>query len=99
MKFEIKYLPIAQQDLTEIVEYIQLDNPGAALSLIEQFDESISKLADFPQMGVIPKDIRLHSMDYRMLVVHNYIVFYVIIDKTIEIRRILYGKRKYSFLL
>jgi plasmid stabilization system protein ParE len=50
-------------------------------------------------MGVVSKDIRLISLNYRMLVIENYLVFYIIKDDVVEIRRILHGKRKYSFLL
>jgi toxin ParE1/3/4 len=48
-------------------------------------------------MGVTPKDLRLKSLNYKMLVINNYLVFYVIKDGTIEIRRIVHGNRKYSF--
>lgn len=98
-KYKIEYLPIAEQDLAEIIEYIMLDNPEAALSLVNKFDEAISILEVFPHSGAIPNDIRLQSLDYRMLIVDNYLVFYVVFDQIIEIRRILHGKRKYSFLL
>ncbi|MCK4260767.1 MAG: hypothetical protein KAX49_17455 [Halanaerobiales bacterium] len=43
-KYQIQYLPIAEKDLTEILEYIQIDNPYAALKLLDQIDEAISKL-------------------------------------------------------
>lgn len=98
-KYQIEYLPIAQQDLIEILEYIRIDSPDAASKLLDQIDETISKLSDFPQMGHVPKDLHLQRLGYRMLVVGNYLVFYVIKDETVEIRRILHGKRKYSFLL
>lgn len=98
-KYNIKYLPIAEQDLVNILNYIKQDNPTAAYKLIQEIDEVISKLEDFPNMGVIPKDLRLKSLDYKMLVIDNYLVFYVVKDTTVEIRRILHGKRKYSFLI
>lgn len=95
----IEYLPIAQKDLEEILEYIQIDNPSAALDLLDQVDKAVSQLADFPYMGVVPKDLNLQYLSYRMLIVESYLIFYVVKDGTIEIRRILHGKRKYSFLL
>jgi len=33
------------------------------------------------------------------LVIGNYLVFYVIKGKTVEIRRILHGQRRYDFLI
>lgn|GEM_PF-5202073 len=55
-------------------------------------------LADFPHMSVVPKDMRLKSLNYRMLIIDNYLVFYVVRNQIVEIRRILLGKRKYFFL-
>ena len=98
-KYEIRYLPAAEKDLTNILEYIKKDNPSAALKLINEIDETISRLEEFPNMGVIPKDLRLKSLNYRMLIVGNYLVFYTATNNVVEIRRILHGKRKYSFLL
>ncbi len=49
-------------------------------------------------MGHAPKDQRLIQLNYRMLVVENYLVFYVVLDDVVEIRRIFHGKRKYDFL-
>lgn len=98
-KCEVHYLPAAQQDLIDILNYIKQDNPTAALKLIHEIDGVISKLEDFPNMGVTPKDLRLKSLNYKMLVIDNFLVFYAIKGSIIEIRRIVHGKRKYSFLL
>src|SRR5665648_359216 len=70
-KYPIEYLPIAEKDLIEILEYVQIDNPAAALQLLEEIDKAISKLAYFPYMGYIPKDQRLIQLSYRNLVVEN----------------------------
>ncbi len=98
-KFTIEYLPIAQNDLLNIFEYIFLDNPSAAEQFVNKIDKSILKLESFPELGVVPKDDRLGLLGYRMLVIDNYLAFYVIKDQIIEIRRIIHGKRKFSFLL
>lgn len=97
-KFRIDYLPIAEQDLTEIIEYVLLDNPSAAVDLLEEINSAISKLEDFPYLGYVPKDNRLIHLKYRILVLQNYLIFYVVSDGVVEIRRILHGKRKYDFL-
>jgi plasmid stabilization system protein ParE len=98
-KYNIEYLPIAEQDIIDIIHYIMLDNPDAALSKANKFDESIAVLEIFPLSGSVPDDIRLQSLRYRMLIVDSYIVFYVFNNEYVEIRRILHGKRKYDFLL
>ncbi|TVX91516.1 type II toxin-antitoxin system RelE/ParE family toxin [Cohnella terricola] len=98
-RIQIKYLPSAEHDITEIIEYVSLDNPPAALNLLNLFDESISILAYFPLSGTIPKDSRLHLLNYKMLVVQSYLVFYVVQNDFVEIRRVLHAKRKYDFLI
>jgi len=100
-KYQINYLPIAKNDLNNIIEYIQTDNSNAALNLLNDIDKSILQLQNFPFKGKVPEDNHLQSKGYRMLVVKNYIVFYVVYEniKEVEIRRILHGRRKYKFLL
>lgn len=97
--YEIRYLSTAEKDLTDIFEYIKKDNPAAAGSQLEKFDKSISQLKLNPFLGVIPNDNRLKMLRYRMLIVDKYLVFYVVKTKSIQIRRIIHGARRYSFLL
>jgi toxin ParE1/3/4 len=98
-QYEILYLKTAETDLYEIFDYVNQDDPGAALSLYQRIEDSISSLAQNPELGTVPGDDRLKNMGYRMLVVGKYLVFYIIKEKVIQIRRIIHGARKYSFLL
>ncbi len=75
-KYEIVYLPVAERDLSEILEYIRMDNPSAALSLPDTIDEHILRLADFPELGKILQDHCLQKLGYRILVINSYLVFY-----------------------
>jgi toxin ParE1/3/4 len=52
-----------------------------------------------PFLGRVPKDDRLKNKGYRMLVVDKYLVFYIVKNKTIQIRRIIHGARNYNFLM
>jgi toxin ParE1/3/4 len=99
--FTVRYLQTAEQDLEDIFDYIMRDNPRAAASMIEKFDQAISQLAATPEIGARPKDDRLRKLGYRMLVVNDYLVFYVVKPrvKTVQIRRIIHGARQYGFLL
>ena len=95
---EIRYLATAEGDLDDIFEYIMKDNPVVASSLLEQIDRSISHLSCNPELGVVPKDDRLKKLGYRVLIIRKYLVFYVVKNKFIQIRRILHGARQYGFL-
>ncbi|MBN2373597.1 type II toxin-antitoxin system RelE/ParE family toxin [bacterium] len=96
---KILYLSTAERDLVEIFEYIKKDNPGAAISQLERFDKVISMLASNPLLGIIPKDDRLKRLGYRILVIDKYLVFYIVKAEAIQIRRVIHGARRYSFLL
>jgi plasmid stabilization system protein ParE len=97
--FTIRYLSTAQRDLVEILEYIKKDRPGAPSGLLEKFDKSIAALASNAYLGTIPKDERLKRLGYRVLVVDKYLISYVLKPKTVQIRRVIHGERRYSFLL
>jgi len=99
-KYLINITEAAEQDLADIVDYIANDNPTAALELAEKIEQSILQLEEFPLIGAIPKNRRLTRKGYRILIVDNYLVFYVLLNnETIEIRRIISGKRDYKFLI
>jgi toxin ParE1/3/4 len=95
----IRYLSTAERDLIEIFEYIKRDRPEAASGLLDKFDKSIANLATNPELGIIPKDERLKRLGYRVFVVDKYLVFYVLKPKTVQIRRVIHGARRYDFLL
>lgn len=94
--YEIRYLPIAKQDISEIVMYIsgQLKAPQAAMDLLDAFDHSISLLAEFPYAHKLFLTLRPLEEEFRMLPVNNYAVFYVIREQQrfIEIHRIIYAR-------
>lgn len=98
---KIVYLPVAKRDLKEIVSYIsnELNSLKAALNLINSLDESISKLADFPFLYKEYEPLKPLLDRYRFISVKNYVVLYVVIEETVEIRRIIYAKMDCEKLL
>ena len=97
--YEVKIFPSAQQDLREIVDYLNTLSPDAAIRYYDLIIEKVGTLTMVPERCPLVKDVQLRLRGYRMLIVKNYIVFYVINGKTVEIRRILYARRQYETLL
>jgi len=101
--FQIEYAPAAYDDLDEIFTYIvtELQEPDAAIRIIEAIETAILKLSQFPYMYAVARDAMLANKGYRMLTVENFAVFYLVNDERqiIGIRRILYGKRNFKWLL
>jgi len=99
-KHLINITEAAERDLADIVDYTANDNPAAALKLAEEIEQGILQLEDFPLIGAIPKNRRLTRLGYRILIIDSYLVFYSLLNnETIEIMRIVSGKRDYKFLL
>ena len=98
-KYQVIYLAIAKQDLDQIFDYILRDNPNAALQLLDDIDQKISQLRNFPEIGRIPKDNKLKNLGYRILIITGYLVFYIIKGQIVEIHRLLHGSRDYMNLL
>lgn len=98
-KRRVVYLPSAERDLVGELEYIAKDRPAAALDWLENVDNALGRLSMFPESGVVPKDERLMALGYRIIVIGEHLAFYVVTPERVEIRRVLHGKRRYSFLL
>ena len=97
--YKVKIYPAAKQDLMDIVDYLNTLSHSAALKYYDEIVSEISSLSEVPERYPRPRDLALVAKGYRCLVVKKYIVFYVVIDDTVQIRRILYGRRDYNALL
>ena len=91
----LRYLPIADEDIQNTVEYIggKLGNPGAADLLLEELDKAGKALRDFPY-GFQPhhSERPLHD-ELRWAPVKGYVLYYTVIGDTVEIRRFLHGRK------
>jgi len=53
-----------------------------------------------PEIKYLPSfQLKPIKTEYRVLTVKNYLVFYVVLEETIEIHRIIYRKRNLSQLI
>ena len=98
-EYNIKIFSEAENDLSEIVDYLATLSEQAALKYYDLIIEKIGTLKTMPERRPLVKDTRLRLRGYRTLPVKNYIVFYIINGKTVEIHRILYARRQYEALL
>jgi plasmid stabilization system protein ParE len=98
-KYKVKIYPTAQMDLNDIVSYLNTLSPQAAIGYYDLLVEKISSLVGMPERCPFVRNIALKAKGYRYLIVENYLVFFVVKDDTIQIRRILYNKHQYKGLL
>ncbi|GIK61920.1 MAG: type II toxin-antitoxin system RelE/ParE family toxin [Ignavibacteriota bacterium] len=98
-KYQIRFLRVADEDLTEIISFIASDNPTAANAIADKIEKNIELLSENPILGRIPRDEDIKNLGYRYIIIQNYIVFYTIEERTILIHRILHGARNYKTIL
>ena len=92
-KYSVRLLAIAEQDLQEIVSYVAGENVAAALSLADRIEKDLLRLAAHPYLGRMPDDDKLAGLGYRFLVVENYLIFYIVGERTVMVHRIIHGAR------
>jgi toxin ParE1/3/4 len=98
-RYKVKVLTPAQEDMAEIVDYLNTLSPQAALRYYDLLVEKIESLSDMPERCPRARDTQLCLRGYHYLVVENYLVFFIIAGDTVQIHRILYGRRQYETLL
>lgn len=84
----LRYRRSAIEDLGEIRGYIARDNPTAAKRFVAA--PRCRLLAEQPHIGRQRPEVR---SGLRSLVINSYIVFYRIVDDTVEIVSVVHGSR------
>lgn len=93
--YKLRYLPLFEEDLTEIVDYIslRLRNPIAAENLVDEVQKAIRERTTCAEAFEPYHSKRDRQYPYYRIYVKNYVVFYVVIGDTMEVRRIVYSRR------
>jgi len=88
---ELYWTPEAILDREAIYDYIEADNPIAALALDELFEKKADRLTDHPGLG---RPGRVPGT--RELVVHqNYILIYDLAGDLVRVLRVLHAARQW----
>ena len=94
-KYDVRFLPLFEEDLSGIVTYIaeRLKNPVAASKLIDDVESAIMKRSNYAESFEPYHSAKERKYPYYRIYVGSYVVYYVVIDDVMEVRRILYNKR------
>ena len=98
---KIRYTQLFQDDLMKAVNYISftLENPTAADKLVDDTEKAILERAACAESFEPFPSTRRREYPYYRIYVHNYTVFYVVIDGVMECRRFLYSARNLPRLI
>lgn len=101
--YKLEYLPVARQDMVDIVQYIsrKLCNPTAADQLAIELIEAGDSIPRFPYANQAYTPIRPLKHEYRKRLVQNYVMFYWVDEgeKLVTVARVIYAKRDFEQLL
>ena len=88
----IEWSLFAQADRDAIFDYIEADNPRAAISVDECLRGQVEKLAKFPELG---RPGRVERTRELVILQTPYIAAYRIVGDTVLILRVLHGARQW----
>jgi len=102
-KYSLVIAEAAEADLNRIADYIfyELKEPATALKQMERIKEAMLALEEMPERQTLVQDQYLAAQGIRKLPVDNYLIFYSVnkSTNTINIVRVLYGKRDWESIL
>jgi toxin ParE1/3/4 len=87
---EIVRTPLAEADLAAILTHLEQNNPAAADRYAAKFAEKAEALSRFPEIGRLRPEI---APGVRSTLVKPYVLFYRYHGDTVQILRILHGRR------
>ena len=94
-KYKLSILPLFEEDLNEIVDYIalQLENPIAAQALADDVERALIERTACAESFEPYHSKFQRELPYYSIYVRNYVIYYVVKGDTMEVRRILYKGR------
>ena len=99
--YKLNFAKHFQEDVKSTINYIKntLQAPIASENLKDEIRKTYKNIKQNPFMyPVVPNDY-LASMGFRFITVKNYMLFYTIEEKQINIIRFLYGRRNWINIL
>lgn len=99
MKYNIKILPAAWEDLKRIEDWYLIEfDVNTALKVSDHILDAIERLEDFPNSGSLTPDPWLNAKGYRMIVVKKNAVIYRCIGTVVYIYHIADTQTEYTKL-
>jgi len=101
MKYKLRYRSTYDKDVAEVMHYIKnnLRNPAAARQLFEEMNKAIASRLSAPLSFEPYYSKKERKRPYYKIRVKNYVIFYVVIDDYMELRRFVYNRRNIENLI
>ena len=90
--YNVELLPAASADIDEAWAYLVGRSPRAADRLVDELTAGITLISEYPLW------FPLHGLSVRKLLVHPYLIFYVVAVNRVTVLRVIHGARDLSVL-
>lgn len=99
MKYEIRILPTAWEDLKQIEDYYRMRfGEPSALKVVNHILDVIGRLEQFPDSGSLTPDSWLNSQNFRMVICQHHVAIYRFLEQVVYIYHIADTKTQYTKL-
>ncbi len=92
-EYNVQITKTSEDDLDEIWNYIALDSINNAINFINQIEERIYSLEQFPDRGSFILENEIIGGEYRHLMRGEYRVIYKVLHNDVFVMRIIHGSR------
>lgn len=98
--YQVLWTHTAQQDLTEIIEYIAQDSDGDALAILHKLETKAALLVTLPNRGrVVPELLHTGISQYRELISAPWRIVYRVDNRQVLIMAVLDSRRDLQTVL
>jgi toxin ParE1/3/4 len=98
--YQVLWTHTAQQDLTEIIEYIAPDSVGTALDILHKLEIKAALLITLPNRGrVVPELLHTGISQYRELIIAPWRIIYRVESRQVLIMAVLDSRRDLQAVL
>ena len=99
MSYSVNFTETAKQDLRQIMFYIvtKAQDKDVAHRFMNELRNKCDELKEMPNVGSLPKDHTLRSMEYRFITHKDYLIFYKIDEmcKRVDVVAVFNAKKDY----
>ncbi len=99
-QYQVIWLPVAKQDIIDILEYIAIENISAAKKIVQNIQKKAETLKTFPKRGrIIPELQNIGVLWYRELLIQHWSIMYRIEQQTVYVLAVVDRRRYLETLL
>ena len=100
LTYRILWAEAAEKDLTEIIDYIAIDNPADASRILQEIKQQAASLYTFPERGRIVPELHENGIHfYRELVIPPWRMIYRISDTEVYVLCVFDSRRNVEDIL